>query len=61
VDIDTFRDYLHSEAKLQLTAQREGFLNAVKDESDWQLNIYKAWLWTSLNNGIGSSIVLPRA
>ena len=59
MDIDTFRDLLRTEAELRVSILGDGFSDAIKDESDWRLNLYKDWLWT-LDKGIGNPIVPSR-
>jgi hypothetical protein len=59
-DIDTFRRLLRSEAKFRLRILGNGFAEAVKDESDWRLDLYKNWLWT-LHRGVGKPFVESRS
>ena len=59
MDIDTFRNLLRSEAELRMNILGGRFSKAIKDESDWRLNLYKDWLWT-LDKGLGKPIVPSR-
>lgn len=55
-DIDSFRDMLRNEAGLRLRILGDDWSDAVKDESEWRLNLYKDWLWT-LHDGVGDPLV----
>jgi len=55
-DIDSFRNMLRNEAGLRLRILGDDWSDAVKDESEWRLNLYKDWLWT-LHDGVGDPLV----
>jgi hypothetical protein len=58
--MDTFRDLLRSEAELRVRILGEDWADAVKDESNWRLSLYKEWLW-ALNRGIGNPLFPSRS
>lgn len=58
-DFDTFRDLLRDEAELRLRILGNGWTDAVREEVDWRLGLYREWLWT-LHNGIGEPVVPSR-
>ncbi|CAB9521750.1 expressed unknown protein [Seminavis robusta] len=59
MDIDTFRDLLRKEAEIRLRLVGDDFEDAVKEECDWRLKLYKDWLW-KLDKGVGGSMVPSR-
>jgi hypothetical protein len=59
-DLDTFRNLLRDEAGMRLRILGSDWSDAIKDESDWRLDLYKNWLWT-LHNGWGTPLVESRS
>jgi hypothetical protein len=59
-DVDSFRDMLRNEARIRLLILGDDFVDSVKQESDWRLNLYKNWLWT-LHSGVGEPMVESRS
>lgn len=58
-DVHTFRDLLRKEASMRISIVGDDFADAVKDESDWRLQLYTDWLWT-LHGGVGEPIIESR-
>lgn len=59
-DLDTFRSLLRDEAGMRLRILGKDWSEAVKEEADWRLDLYKNWLWT-LHNGVGEPLVQSRS
>ncbi|KAG7345681.1 hypothetical protein IV203_033212 [Nitzschia inconspicua] len=58
VDYETFKNMLRNEAEFRVRILGERFAPTIKQESQWRLDLYKAWLW-NLNDGIGESFIPP--
>jgi hypothetical protein len=58
MDFETFKNLLRKEAELRMRIVGERFAPNIKQESQWRLELYKAWLW-QLHDGIGESFIPP--
>jgi len=59
-DMNTFRSLLRNEASLRLWLLGQGSADAVQQEMDWRLGLYRDWLWL-VYDGIGDPPVQSRS
>jgi hypothetical protein len=59
-DLKTFRNLLRNEAGMRMRILGPDWVDSVKEESDWRLDLYRNWLWT-LSRGWGEPMVQSRS
>lgn len=59
-NMKTFRGLLRNEAALRLRILGDDWTDAVKEEAEWRMDLYKNWLWT-VHNGVGEPFVQSRS